>query len=53
MTDEELEETREALEEIREYGRKYLTEKLGGKLDDYRHDVDSCSYVLQGPNNII
>lgn len=40
MTDEELEEAREALEELREHDREYFAEELGGEPDDYRHDVE-------------
>ena len=40
MTDEELEEAREALEELREHDREYLAEELRGEPDDYRHDVE-------------
>ncbi len=40
MTDEELAEAREALEELREHDREYLAEQLGGDPDDYRHDAE-------------
>jgi hypothetical protein len=40
MTDEEIEEAREALEELRKHDREYLAEQLGGDPDDYRHDAD-------------
>lgn len=39
MTDEELVEAREALEELRDHDREFLAEQLGGEPDDYRHDV--------------
>ena len=40
MTDEELEEAREAIEELRVRDREYLAEELGGDPEDYRHDAE-------------
>lgn len=40
MTDEEIEQAREALEKLREHDREYLAEQLSGDPDDYRHDAD-------------
>jgi hypothetical protein len=38
MTDEELAEAKESLEELREQIREDLAEDLGGDPDDYRAD---------------
>jgi hypothetical protein len=40
MTDEEHEELREAIEELRVRDREYLAEQLGGDPEDYRHDAE-------------
>ena len=40
MTDAELAEAREALEELRESDRDYLAEQLGGEPEDYRYDAE-------------
>lgn len=40
MTDDEHEQLRDAIEELRDETRQYLAEELGGEPDDYRHDGD-------------
>ena len=40
MTDEEHEELREAIEDLRVRDREYLAEQLGGDPEDYRHDAE-------------
>ena len=40
MTDEEHEELREAIEELRVRDREYLAEQLGGDPEDYHHDAE-------------
>ena len=40
MTDEELGEAREAIEELRVHDCEYLADQLGGDPEDYRHDAE-------------
>ena len=40
MTNEELEEAREVIEELRARDREYLAEQLGAAPEDYRHDAE-------------
>ncbi len=40
MTDDEHEQLREAIEELQDETRQYLTDELGGEPEDYALDSD-------------
>ena len=50
MTDKELGEAREAIEELRVRDCEYLADQLGSDPEDYRHDAEqSVLSVFDGP----